>query len=444
MKKNKENGQILVILAVAMVALLVITALAVDGSMVYNDRRTDQSTADSASLAGAGAAAQILKDFHPSLFVCGGGAAKPLAGNATAAAITAAQKSALEDDVTLTSQDLTTGNGVQVFCGADEFGQKYLDITVVVTTNTPTTFAKLISRDEITTSVTSTARVYPKQPFAFGNGIVSLSKSCGQNVGGIDFSGNTTVTVKNAGVFSNSCINGGGSSYVNVIGGAIQYGTTCNGSADPNSSSCLSGNWVTAKPIKATVQLPTHLLEPPVCTNAPYKNAPSSGEMTPGNYYGIAPGNKATLTLKPGLYCLKGNLTINSQSDLRAEKVTLYFIEGDVDMNQNHKGLVFLTAPDCETADALCGVPPAIRGVLMYFNPAKPHNVSLMGDSDNFFEGTIYGENVTYKITGNSTSDSFKAQLIGSYFYMTGNSTLTMNLDGAEMYQKPSSIELLK
>jgi len=66
--KLEEKGQIIVILALGMVAILAITALAVDGSLLYNQRRQDQNTADSAALAGAGAAAQKLRGFRPSEF----------------------------------------------------------------------------------------------------------------------------------------------------------------------------------------------------------------------------------------------------------------------------------------------------------------------------------------------------------------------------------------
>ena len=151
-KISKEKGQIVVILAVALVGLLAITALAIDGSLVYNDRRLDQSTADSAALAGAGAAAQILKDIEPSEFVCGSGSGTK-SYNATVAALQAARDSAQEDDRVLASQDLTTGNGVQIFCDVDQFGMRYLDVKVVVTTDTQTTFARLISRDQIRTRV---------------------------------------------------------------------------------------------------------------------------------------------------------------------------------------------------------------------------------------------------------------------------------------------------
>jgi uncharacterized membrane protein len=53
MHLHNLKGQILVILALALVALLGVAALAIDGSSVYKVRRQDKSLADSAALAGA-------------------------------------------------------------------------------------------------------------------------------------------------------------------------------------------------------------------------------------------------------------------------------------------------------------------------------------------------------------------------------------------------------
>ncbi len=71
MKDKRDKGQIVIILALAIVAIVGITALAVDGSMTYNERREDQSIADSVALAGAGAAAQSLKDKTVTSSFCG-------------------------------------------------------------------------------------------------------------------------------------------------------------------------------------------------------------------------------------------------------------------------------------------------------------------------------------------------------------------------------------
>src|SRR5512139_2570863 len=57
---TSEHGQVAVLLVLAMVVLLGFTALAVDGSIIYSDRRFAQSGADAASLAGGGAAATMI------------------------------------------------------------------------------------------------------------------------------------------------------------------------------------------------------------------------------------------------------------------------------------------------------------------------------------------------------------------------------------------------
>src|SRR3990172_4999758 len=52
-KNHSERGQVLVIIALAMIGLVAITGLAIDGSMVLADRRHAQNAADTAVLAGA-------------------------------------------------------------------------------------------------------------------------------------------------------------------------------------------------------------------------------------------------------------------------------------------------------------------------------------------------------------------------------------------------------
>ena len=129
MNRKTEKGQVLVIIALAMIAILGITALAIDGSLVYNSRRADQSTADSAVLAGAGAASQVTKAVNLSLFTCG----STLTSQAATAAVNAARLSAQDDGVDLLPFDLSTNNGVDVECGT-EAGKTYLKIKAIVST----------------------------------------------------------------------------------------------------------------------------------------------------------------------------------------------------------------------------------------------------------------------------------------------------------------------
>jgi uncharacterized membrane protein len=59
---HSEKGQAAVLLALAFVALLAFAALAIDGGMVYSNRRHAQNGSDSASLAGGSAAALYMEN----------------------------------------------------------------------------------------------------------------------------------------------------------------------------------------------------------------------------------------------------------------------------------------------------------------------------------------------------------------------------------------------
>ena len=51
--KKSEKGQALILIVIAIVGLIGLTALAVDGGMAYSERRQSQNAADSAALGAA-------------------------------------------------------------------------------------------------------------------------------------------------------------------------------------------------------------------------------------------------------------------------------------------------------------------------------------------------------------------------------------------------------
>jgi uncharacterized membrane protein len=69
MKKrhSSESGQVLVLLVLGVVVLFGFAALAVDGGMVYSDRRHAQMGSDASSLAGGGAAALYMENHTSSM-----------------------------------------------------------------------------------------------------------------------------------------------------------------------------------------------------------------------------------------------------------------------------------------------------------------------------------------------------------------------------------------
>jgi Flp pilus assembly protein TadG len=65
-RQRNESGQVILVLAIGMVALLAFAALAIDGGNIYTNRRVAQNTADAASFAGSQKLAQLCGQTPPS------------------------------------------------------------------------------------------------------------------------------------------------------------------------------------------------------------------------------------------------------------------------------------------------------------------------------------------------------------------------------------------
>jgi len=351
---KSESGQIIVILAVALVAILGITALAVDGSMIYAERREDQSTADSAALAAAQTAS-----------------ASPTCATARSAAINQAIAYASAQEGVALVNDTTSPNRVEATCNADN---SKLTVKIVVTSNTPTTFAQMVSRDQLTTTVESTSQVtFGGGTFAGGNRLVALGNTCDAN-GGIYSLGGAKVDIIGGGVYSASCIKTDGSGYLLssvgpilykgkgattfYVGSQIEY-TGSNGiifatkapnyilidpdvnisnfkdldityqlwsDFSPNSKLTPSSIWPT--PTDQDFQTLTMQAMPvPTCPTTvrdPSLSAPAT--IYPGTYINGIKQGWGALTLEPGIYCINDGKNVDfTQATVKADGVQFYF-----------------------------------------------------------------------------------------------------------------------
>jgi hypothetical protein len=77
MQVSTEKGQVLVIIILALAGLMGFVALAIDGGMIYSDRRTAQNVADAAAYAGAAEIAKAVKLYSTSNFSCTAVASRP-------------------------------------------------------------------------------------------------------------------------------------------------------------------------------------------------------------------------------------------------------------------------------------------------------------------------------------------------------------------------------
>ncbi len=435
---RSESGQILVVFSVVLVALLGLTALAVDGGMVYSDRRAAQNAADTSALAGAGAAAQYFENhsIRWDNFTCGNSNVIAAINQAKSKAIDSAAANFYNIDT-----DVSDVNGVTVDCTIEDHGSykdKYLDIRTYVTAKTNTSFAHLFYSGELKNSVEAVVRVRPRVSLAYGYAVMSLASTCGQNSGGVYYDGTSELKINGGGVFSNSCMTVNGTPTINV-NGPIQF----------TSGSIPAGDvskFINQKPVPAAESVPTELYPAPDCSSVPlHPNGvdaiKSSGTYDPGRYDEIKLTSTDDVTLRPGLYCITGSHGIavsgNLSNDPSQGGVTIYVEQGGVSISG---GNVHLYSP-VTVSDPADG----IAGMLIYMADGNTNPVNVEGNANTSYKGTIYSPSGSVEIGGaTGTFPTFSTQLIGQLVKLHGNATIDINFNPGENSQYDPRLDMYK
>jgi Flp pilus assembly protein TadG len=392
MFKIGEEGQVLVFLSLVLVGLLGFGALALDGGMLFSDRRHAQNAADSASLAGASAAAYYMRmnNVNYNAFVCGTSGTT----YTSAAAEMEAISRAASNDYTIDA-DISDHHGVDILCEINDmlsYEDKHIDVLTKITRDTQSNFAHLIYNGPLRNEVEAVARVYPPMPLAFGKAIIALNEDgCSGNQNGVIFSGSSTTTVTGGGVWSNGCLTGNGSNFdVTVNNGGVGFAGTSTGT--------LAN--INPAPVYIPSKIPDHstVVDEPTCAGLPNRTVPNSGDATlePGIYDRIK-WTGGALTLNPGLYCVTGSQGVDiSGGSVLGDGVTIFLTIGDVTINGNVEP-VDLRAPE-ETPNPY----PAVAGILIYLAHGNDSTVSLTGNSTSFYLGTIYAPDGDLYVSGSS------------------------------------------
>jgi len=439
-RRFSEQGQTIVIFAVSIVVLLGFAGLALDGGMLYSDRRHAQSAADTSSLAGATAAAIYMQNnnINKKSFQCG----LTYVLNAQQAAENAAISRASTNDYNL-DNDISDYHGVTATCGVEDQGfrlVKYIDITTQITRETSTNFAHLVYSGPLVNEVEAVVRVYPPAPLAEGYAIVALNDAdCSGNQNGIILGGSMAgIITGSSGIFTNGCLTGNGTSFdFDILDeGVVGYSGTATGTLGnitpppeyfPNKISAFATN-----------------VSPPDCSGLTARTAPHGGNktITPGKYEKIM-WTGGTLTLNPGLYCITKSQGFNvTGGSLIANGVTIYLEAGGMSVS-GHMDAVSLQAP-AESPDPS----PAIPGMLVFMAEGNTSTIQLSGDSTSSYIGTIYAPDGTIKLIGNTDVTggdvTFNTQLIGYNVHISGDATIDINFLDEELTEKPSYLDLLQ
>jgi hypothetical protein len=421
-KYSSENGQALILLVLGVVVLLGFTALAVDGGMVYSDRRHAQMGSDASSLAGGGAAALYMENHGVVYgnFDCSD-AAVIAAQNSTnpndMGAKLAAVERASDNDYTI-DEDISDDNGVDTTCGEDDMGgwvDKYIDIQTMITRDTDTSFAHFVFEGLMRNTVEAVTRVRPRSPAAYGHAVVALNPAAcnGQQNGG-GFHGDGNIDVIGGGIFSNGCLRADGNPDIDVTNGDVNYVIEVD---DPQ---LFNPSPTQVNPLPPE----SYMIPAPNCSHADAWNGT-------GNQL------KALVPLDPGLYCVSGELRINANDEFTGDEITIVMLDGGLTINGGAQ--VQITAPPSNPDPD-----PALPGVLIYAPDTNHEEIQLSGNSGSYFEGTVYVPGGDINLLGNGDTDAFHTQLIGWNVEVGGTADAYIVFNAPEQYSRPATIELYK
>jgi hypothetical protein len=423
MKKIQEyqSGQAIILIVFAIIGLLGMTALTVDGSNAYSDRRHAQSAADTAAFAAA--RAKIRQEDWK-------GAALQLAE---------ANGYTDSDHTKLSTVERVN---VEVYLCTDEDADCIVNLPpgdtlenylqVKITSTIKTYFGGVIGVWEVTNKVNSIVRVTDpvKKPIGNGAAMWSLSDQCSA----FTYSGNAKVELIGAGIYVNSKCDP--NAFVNNSNSPGLY-TPCLQSAGGINT---SGGSVHVDPPECRLTQQPVLPPPPL---PDFSDAcPSNGQiiasdsdsqtLSPGKWSGaFPPGNKKHTILQSGVYCISANnqsFSMQGGKTIFGQNVTINMISGSVKWTG---GEMRLDAPDSGP----------YKGLLLYVQPPPPpskgETVDIAGGGNSKIVGTILAPRSECTVLGSGGQAGLETQLTCWEIKFGGNGTVIISYDPDLQYHPP-------
>ncbi len=409
-KQSRWPGQAIVMFVLALVGLLGLAGLAIDGGRLAMEKRRAQAAADAAAMAGG-----LTIAYAP--MQADGTVSSAVLQEAIAEARARAAENGYDNDGAQDTVTVTIEGPLR-----DKTQWVYL-VNVDITAGIPPALIQLVYNGPLQVSVHAQSRARPYQ--ALANGFTLLTT--GDDDPGLRVSGNALVDIE-------------GHIWVNT-------GTVLNGALTLRADTLYSveavdirGNPTLQVDIQDNLGTPLTMpsLPEPACPGPNRGSINGSGTYQPGTYSRIhIPGN-ATVTFEPGIYCVDGDFFING-GDVTGEGVMFYVRSGQVKFAGN--GTVRLTAaPDLRDANG-----HQWGGMLFYLPPDNRGGFDFQGTADFFLDGTVYvaGDATPQAchIAGTSSTISLRAQFICYSAKITGNADVILRYPST-VYHAPPVLDL--
>ena len=393
MKKHKksESGQALILIVFAIIGLIGMTGLTVDGGLAFSDRRNAQNAADTAALA-AGRMMIRSNDWD----------------TAQTAGFDLAENNGYDNNGTTNIVEVVRPPTQGIYTGDDDY------IQVLITSHVQTTFARVVGITEMTNYVNAVAKVIPptKVNMFEGNAVVGLSPD---QCKAVKYQGNADTTLTGGGIYVNSnCPNT--AFFNNSSAAELTAPSLCavGGITYEPSAIQIPNGQIKTGCDAYDYPVPEYVMPLPECGGEATKdgNKMSAGTYTSNQAFPPA----GVEILEPGVYCVDANFTLNGGDTLTGDNVIIYMIDGDVTWNGGAS--VNLSAPTSGP----------FKNLLLYVPYDNTSTIKLNGNSGSTVQGTILAPASDVQIVG--TGDSgINGQIIGYTVDLSGTSSANIHYD---------------
>lgn len=427
-----ESGIIIVLVALSLTVILALGALVIDIGNGRQTKRTAQSTADAAALAGA---QDFLTISDPPVV--------PTDWNKVASSV---QLYALQnmgipygDWQACTDQNMPTGytslypslsSGVDVgSCVSANSTSKPTILRVALPTRTVQTgFGRILkisslkinaaAEAEITSKVTTTTAPGPL-PCA----ICVLGTGTDQSPGDTLFevNGNTHVDVSadsSTGIHVNASADAEGNS--SITAPWIHLSGTAQGQI---------GNFVPVPTAAPSLSDPLDGMFTPPATTPDIGPSATEGIIDPGIYTDIIVGDGKTLTLSPGVYVVTGNMRANPQGVIEGSGVMVYFTQ-----------TASLEIGDQEELALTASTSGSYKGLVLWFDPLNASVIDLQAGGGLRLVGTLYAPAARLDLHG-ATTKVLHSSLVVKSLIIRGNGDVNVVYDSDENPEPPVTVK---
>ncbi len=417
-KRKTERGQAIILVVLGIVALIGLTALAIDAGNAFSDRRNAQNAADTAAFAA------VLEKIEDTPSSDGDGITWSGAGLARASS-NGYTNDGVHNTVAVNNPPIAGCNGTNgLYAGNTEYYQ------VIIRSNVDTFFAPIVGIDQLHNCVEAIAHFKPGvyTSLALGNAIAAVSCT-GKDT--IIASGSTTVTLIGSGAFSNST--NAEALFVQKLANLVT----------PEDKGLQSVGGIAApygypSPITTGLQqfpcpLPSYMLPSYTC-NYNYNDFPPSD--TDANVTITGSGSNTMATLHAGVYCISGSFSKTGMRNTTEGIGGVTFVMLNQGFNWNGNVDILINAPTSGST----------KGLLIYLPYSNSSTITFNGTAGLNISGSVYAPASTINLTGDFGNSAILSQWVGAKIDMSGNLKATIQFDAGLNYEFPAPpvIELSK